>query len=194
MPVNRNYSSVAGAMQLDAQITSGATSITVNTAGGLPSPTPGFTLVLDPDTVNAEIVTCTGVSGTTLTVVRGQDGTGAVAHSAGAVVRHMLSARDLREPQEHIAASAGVHGLAPGDAVVGVVSAATLENKTISGNDNTITDIDGTEINDDSIPVAKLKATDILDADTLQGRKAYVQSGTPSHTGAFGTGIWFKTV
>lgn len=190
---NRNYSSVSGAMQLDSAATSGATSIVVNTAAGLPSASPGFTLVLDQGTVNEEIVTVTAVSGTTLTVVRGEDGTGAVAHSAGALVRHGVSARDFREPQEHMAATAGVHGLAAGVEVVGRTTAQTLTAKTISGADNTLTDIPGTAIVTDSIPVAALDSADPLDADTVGGRTLYVQSGSPTHSGASGTGIWFKT-
>src|SRR5690606_2005011 len=36
----------------------------------------------------------------------------AMSHGAGAEVRHMVTARDLREPQQHIEATTGVHGVA----------------------------------------------------------------------------------
>jgi hypothetical protein len=42
-----------------------------------------------------EIVLCTNVSGTTLTVSRGQEGTSAVAHSAGEVVAQTITATSL---------------------------------------------------------------------------------------------------
>lgn len=59
-----------------------------------------FTVVIDPDTVNEEIVFVTAVSGDTFTVSRGQAGTGTagvsgIAHSAGATIRHVLTSSDL---------------------------------------------------------------------------------------------------
>jgi hypothetical protein len=59
-----------------------------------------FTVALDVDTVNEEIVFVTGVSGDTLTISRGQAGTGTpgvsgVAHTAGATIKHVLTSSDL---------------------------------------------------------------------------------------------------
>jgi hypothetical protein len=59
-----------------------------------------FTVALDVDTVNEEIVFVTGVSGDTLTISRGQAGTGSpgvsgVSHTAGATVKHVLTSSDL---------------------------------------------------------------------------------------------------
>jgi hypothetical protein len=69
-------------------------------------------LVIDPDLSTEEIVTVTAnAGGNTLTIVRGQDGTSAQDHTAAAVVRHMITARDLQEPQDHIAATTNVHGV-----------------------------------------------------------------------------------
>ena len=45
--------------------------------------------------VDREIMKVTGVSGTTLTVVRGQEGTAATTHSNGATVKHVLTAGAL---------------------------------------------------------------------------------------------------
>jgi len=45
--------------------------------------------------VDSEIMKVTGVSGTTLTVVRGQEGTPATAHDNGATVKHVLTAGAL---------------------------------------------------------------------------------------------------
>ena len=88
----RNYSSTAGIMQLVSPATSVATTIAVDAVGGLP--VVPFTLVLDPGTSSEEIITVTDVSGTTLTVVRHEDGSSAVAHAAGANVRHMATAEE----------------------------------------------------------------------------------------------------
>jgi hypothetical protein len=59
-----------------------------------------FTVALDVDTVNEEIVFVTGVSGDTLTISRGQAGTGTagvsgLSHTAGATVKHVLTSSDL---------------------------------------------------------------------------------------------------
>lgn len=186
----RYYSSTAGLMQLVSPATSVATTIAVDATGGLPA-TP-FTLVLDPSTASEEIVTVTGVSGTTLTITRAQDGTSAVTHSAGAGVRHMATARDFTEAAAHADATANIHGLTGGAVLVGTTTAQTLTGKTIDGDDNTITDLTGsTAIKDGTITDAKLGPD--IDADTWAGAKKFIQSATPSHSGASGSAIWFVT-
>lgn len=59
-----------------------------------------FTVAIDHDTVNEEIVYITGVSGDTFTISRGQAGTGSpgvsgITHNAGASVKHVLTSSDL---------------------------------------------------------------------------------------------------
>jgi hypothetical protein len=59
-----------------------------------------FTVAIDHDTINEEIVYVTGVSGDTLTISRGQAGTGTpgvsgITHNAGASVKHVLTSSDL---------------------------------------------------------------------------------------------------
>jgi hypothetical protein len=59
-----------------------------------------FTVAIDPDTVNEEIVYVTQRSGDTLTISRGQAGTGTpgvsgIAHTSGAAIKHVLTSDDL---------------------------------------------------------------------------------------------------
>jgi hypothetical protein len=99
-----------------------------------------FTVVIDPDTALEEIVDVTIVVSNTLTIpLRGLDGGSGTAHSAGAVVRHMIIGRDLREANLHIEATASyndgtgthsVHGVS--GSVVGTTDTQTLSGKTLT--------------------------------------------------------------
>ena len=107
--MTRQYSSISVETTLASSINTTATTITVATGtatalmGGItlaPSNADIFTVALDVDTVNEEIVYVTQVSGDTLTISRGQAGTGSpavsgVAHTAGASVKHVLTSDDL---------------------------------------------------------------------------------------------------
>jgi hypothetical protein len=110
MPVNRYYSSVAQDTSLTGNINSGAGSMAVASTTGFPTSYP-FTLAVDYDTASEELVSVTAAAGLTLTITRGVDGTSPQNHTVGAVVRHVISAQDVREPQNHMAASSGVHGV-----------------------------------------------------------------------------------
>ena len=131
MAVAYFYSSTAGEYTLTGGISSSATSVTVNSVTGLPS-TP-FKVALDPGLPQEEIVKVTNVAGTTLTVVRGWDGSSAVSHAALAKVRHTMSAEDLRLSREHENATASVHGVGT---VVGTSEAQTLTNKNLTSGTN----------------------------------------------------------
>jgi hypothetical protein len=140
----RKYSSRSQQTTLSAALTAGGTTATVVSGtsllgGATISSGQTFTVVIDPDTALEEIVDVTAVSTNTLTITRGIDGSSGVAHSAGAVVRHMAIGRDYREANTHIEASSGVHGLT--GSVVGTSDTQTLTNKTISAADNTLTGV-----------------------------------------------------
>lgn len=130
----RYYSSTATDTTLTGNITSSSTSITLASVTGFPSQFP-YTLALDYDTASEELVDVTAASGTTLTVTRAVDSTSAQSHSTGAKVKHVISGRDLRETQNHMAASTGVHGVT--GAVVGTTDTQTLTNKDVSSSTNT---------------------------------------------------------
>ena len=107
--MTRQYSSISVETTLASSINTTATTITVATGtatalmGGItlaPSNVDIFTVALDVDTVNEEIVFVTNVSGDTLTISRGQAGTGTagvsgLSHTAGASVKHVLTSSDL---------------------------------------------------------------------------------------------------
>jgi len=154
--------------------TSGATSMLVangtGTAlmGGItlaPGNVDVFTVAIDVDTINEEIVFITNQSTDTMTIVRGRAGTSAVAHSAGASVKHVLSSYDLTNFQGAVTpvTSLGFGGSTSGtttvqanaiagtntltlpattsDTLVGRATTDTLTNKTINFNNNTITNL-----------------------------------------------------
>jgi microcystin-dependent protein len=136
----RYYSSIAQPMALTNSTLSTALTILINSVAGLPASTP-FTLVIDPSLSTEEAITVTAIGGLSLTVVRGEDGTAAQAHAVGAVVRHMVTGRDLRDSQEHIYGVTGVHGIDPSAHAVGTTGVQTLTGKSLSGIDNTFTAI-----------------------------------------------------
>lgn len=148
--LKRNFSATAIETTLVNSISSAATgdtttSVSVVSVSGYPAAP--FTLIFAPDTNKEEVVTCISVVGTTLQVIRGQDSTLAVSHTAGTSVRHGVSGRDFKEEQTHIAArgydadsgilsnasQTHVHGLVSGDgSVVGSTQSVTLTRKTLT--------------------------------------------------------------
>jgi hypothetical protein len=111
------YSSTSVETTLQSAIsTSGATSMLV--ANGTGSALMGgvtlaagnvdvFTVAIDVDTINEEIVFITNQSSDTMTIVRGQAGTSPVAHTAGASVKHVLSSYDLTNFENGLTGSSG---------------------------------------------------------------------------------------
>jgi hypothetical protein len=169
------FSSISIETTLQSAITtSGATSMTVATGTGTalmggvtlaPGNVDVFTVAIDVDTINEEIVFITNQTSDTMTIVRGRAGTSPTTHSAGASVKHVLTSYDLDNfqttvpPLASLAFSGSTSGtttvqataiagtntltLPPtsNDTLVGRATTDTLTNKTINVANNTLTGV-----------------------------------------------------
>jgi len=133
----RKYSSRAQQTTLSSAITSTDTTMVVGSGSNLmggktPSASETYTVVIDPDTALEEIVDVSNYSsGNTLTITRGRDGSTGVAHSAGAVIRHMVIGRDLQEANDHIENVTTAHGITLSNLVT-LTGTQTLSGKTLT--------------------------------------------------------------
>ena len=100
----RKFSSISVESTLASGISNSQTTLTVATGTGsallggvtlAPGNVDQFTLAIDPDTNNEEIVFATAVAADTFTIVRARAGSSGVTHSGGATVRHVLTSDDL---------------------------------------------------------------------------------------------------
>jgi hypothetical protein len=160
----RLYSSISVETTLASSINNSTTSMTVATGtattllGGVTVVAGSqFTVALDPDTINEEIVFITaGPSGDTFTIDRAEAGSSAVSHSTGATVKHVLTSDDLNafaagiSPVASLAfsgstsgtttlqatATAGTNTLSlpptTSDTLAGIAATQTLTNKTLT--------------------------------------------------------------
>ena len=162
--MTRKYSSTSVATTLASAINTNVTSMTVATGtaaalmGGVSLGAGNvdiFTVAIDVDTINEEIVSVTNVSGDTLTIVRARAGSSGVAHSSGASVKHVLTSDDLTDFESAVSpvANLGFSGSTSGtttvqatavagtttltlpaatDTLVGKATTDTLTNKTLT--------------------------------------------------------------
>jgi hypothetical protein len=102
--MTRKYSSISVQTTLASGISNSAASMTVATGtgsallGGVTLASGNidtFSVAIDPDTINEEIVFITQINSDTLTIVRGQSGTSAISHSGGATVKHVFVSEAL---------------------------------------------------------------------------------------------------
>ena len=131
----RKYSSTSQETTLTSALGSGASTMVVGSSTALLSGITlsageTFTVVIDPDTALEEIVDVISPSSTgslTLTITRGTgvDGTSAIAHSAGAKVRHMAIGRDFREANTHVDGTLAQHAATTSAQLRGVISDET---------------------------------------------------------------------
>lgn len=138
--MTRKYSSISVEQLLDTSMASGDTTLTLDDSAAVTALLGGvtlgagnvdqFTIAIDPDTASEEIIFVRGVSGNTLTgLLRGQAGTSATTHTAGATVKHVLTSSDLDYY------TTGV------DNAVTASGTATLTNKVIDASNNTLTGV-----------------------------------------------------
>jgi hypothetical protein len=167
--MTRKYSSISVATTLASGINTTTTSMTVATGtaaalmGGVSLGVGNvdiFTVAIDVDTINEEIVYVTNVSGDILTISRGRAGTGTpgvsgITHSSGATVKHVLTSDDLTDFESAVSpiVSLGFSGSTSGtttvqatavagtttltlpaatDTLVGKATTDTLTNKTLT--------------------------------------------------------------
>ena len=102
--MTRKYSSISVQTTLASGISNSASSMTVATGtgaallGGVTLASGNidtFSVAIDPDTQNEEIVFITANSSDTFTILRGQSGTSAISHSGGATVKHVFVSEAL---------------------------------------------------------------------------------------------------
>jgi hypothetical protein len=102
--MTRKYSSVSVQTTLASGISNSATTMTVATGtgaallGGVTLASGNidtFSVAIDPDTQNEEIVFITANSSDSFTIVRGQSGSSAISHSGGATVKHVFVSEAL---------------------------------------------------------------------------------------------------
>jgi hypothetical protein len=102
--MTRKYSSISVETTLASGISNSATTMTVATGAGAAllggvtlsaGNIDTFSVAIDPDTQNEEIVFITANSSDTFTIVRGQSGSSAISHSGGAAVKHVFVSEAL---------------------------------------------------------------------------------------------------
>ena len=217
----RQYSSTSVETTLASGISSSATSMTVATGtatallGGVTLSAGNvdqFTVAIDPDTTNEEIIFITGVASDTFTIQRGKAGSSAIAHSAGATVQHVLSSDDLNAFKasinpvvdvEFAGSSSGTTTLqasavagtttitlpAVTDTLVTTNATQTLTNKTIDGASNTLTNINlDLTLNAQTGTTYTIVLSDKNKLVTLDNASAITLTVPANATSAFATG------
>lgn len=186
MPTRRYYVNNAPQQSLSADITSGATTLTVTSGfAGWPATFP-FYATIDFGSPTAEVVLVTALSGTTATITRGQDNTPAVSHPAGAVFLPTGIAKDLDEANAHTSSNANVHGISGN--VLGDSDAQTITNKTFDTTNtfNQLTSHGQTTVQPTGVNSAVLRVRNIAGTAnefTVSDTGDVVASGTASIAG-----------
>lgn len=99
LPVRKSYKGSPVTTSLTALLGVNSTSCTVNSVTGWPTTFP-FYVVIEPSTSREEKVRVTGITGTTLTIVRAQDNTIDVEHAAASTVYPVFTAIEADEANQ----------------------------------------------------------------------------------------------
>jgi len=147
----RKFSSISVETTLTSGISNSQTTLTVATGTGsallggvtlAAGNVDQFTLAIDPDTTNEEIVFATAAASDTFTIVRGRAGSSAISHSGGATVRHVLTSDDLTFFNTGVAtADAAIPKstvTTKGD-VIAATASATVTRVAVGANDTVLT-------------------------------------------------------
>ena len=177
----RKYSSRSQQTTLTTGINDSTTTMVVGSATNLMAsvtPTNGetFTVVIDPDTALEEIVDVTTRSGTTLTITRGveNNGTGS-AHSAGAVIRHMVTGRDLQEANNHSEGTLAAHAATTSAQLRSTISDDTGSGSLVFGTSPTI---NSATLTTPTITSPTITGTGTITASTFTGNLTGTVTGT----------------
>ena len=154
--MTRQYSSISVETTLASTISSSATTMTVATGTGsallggvtlAAGNVDQFTVAIDPDTTNEEIVFVTGSSSDTFTIVRARAGTSGVQHTSGATVKHVLTSDDLNAFKASISpvANVGFAGSTSGSTTVQATAVAGTTTLTLPAATDTLVGKDTTD-------------------------------------------------
>ncbi|MGE0229322.1 MAG: phage tail protein [Dehalococcoidia bacterium] len=145
MTLRRTYAGGAVPTTLATGISNVDTTATLVSLTGYPTGSSKWYAVIDRGEATEEKVLVTQVSAFVVTISRGQDGTVAQSHSAGAGFEHCITATDADEANEHVTSTGSAHGLPVGASFVGTIGAQTIEDKTLDfspiGGNNVATNI-----------------------------------------------------
>lgn len=127
----RNFSNTASVGVITDVLNNTDTTDTVNLSTGLTSwPATPCTGAISLGQADEEVVLVTAISGTSVTITRGYDGSAARSHTTNSTLTHVAVAKDYDEANAHVNATSGVHGTT--GAVVGDTDTQTLTNKILT--------------------------------------------------------------
>lgn len=170
LPVRKSYKGSPVTTSLTALLGVGSTSCTVNSVTGWPTTFP-FYVVIEPSTSREEKVRVTGITGTTLTIVRAQDNTIDVEHAAASTVYPVFTAIEADEANQIASAMT-----TKGDLIT--TDGSTINRLAVGATNTHVLQVDSTQTNgikwgqvatagiaDSAVTSAKIADGTIVDGD-----------------------------